>query len=251
MEILKNVVNYVLNLGAAVFVPLIMFVISIIARLKLSKAVKASLTLGVAFSGMTLVVNYMTDSISPAAKAMSKMLHLSLNAIDQGWPGVAAITWSYKAAFLFFPFLLLINFVMLTFNWTKTLNVDMWNVWNKIFTYVVVLYFTHNAIYGFIVAGIQIVLELKAGDMWQRHIQDLTGIPGVTVPHFVTLFAVVLMPLNKLLDFIPIMNKPADANAIQKKIGIFADNSVMGAIIGLLLGFWSRLFCFGFLKTCH
>ena len=84
MEILKNVVNYVLNLGAAVVVPLIMFVISIIARLKLSKAVKASLTLGVAFSGMTLVVNYMTDSISPAAKAMSKMLHLSLNAIDQG-----------------------------------------------------------------------------------------------------------------------------------------------------------------------
>ncbi|WP_223902540.1 PTS galactitol transporter subunit IIC [Lactobacillus laiwuensis] len=248
MEILKNVVNYVLNLGAAVFVPLIMFVISIIARLKLSKAVKASLTLGVAFSGMTLVVNYMTDSISPAAKAMSKMLHLSLNAIDQGWPGVAAITWSYKAAFLFFPFLLLINFVMLTFNWTKTLNVDMWNVWNKIFTYVVVLYFTHNAIYGFIVAGIQIVLELKAGDMWQRHIQDLTGIPGVTVPHFVTLFAVVLMPLNKLLDFIPIMNKPADANAIQKKIGIFADNSVMGAIIGLLLGFGAGYSVSGSLK---
>ena len=248
MEILKNVVNYVLNLGAAVFVPLIMFIISIIARLKLSKAVKASLTLGVAFSGMTLVVNYMTDSISPAAKAMSKMLHLSLNAIDQGWPGVAAITWSYKAAFLFFPFLLLINFVMLTFNWTKTLNVDMWNVWNKIFTYVVVLYFTHNAFYGFIVAGIQIVLELKAGDMWQRHIQDLTGIPGVTVPHFVTLFAVVLMPLNKLLDFIPIMNKPADANAIQKKIGIFADNSVMGAIIGLLLGFGAGYSVSGSLK---
>ena len=248
MEILKNIVNYVLNLGAAVFVPLIMFVISIIARLKFSKAVKAALTLGVAFSGMTLVVNYMTDSISPAAKAMSQMMHLNLNAIDQGWPGVAAITWSYKAAFLFFPFLLLINFVMLTFNWTKTLNVDMWNVWNKIFTYVVVLYFTHNALSGFIVAGIQIVLELKAGDMWQRHIEDLTGIPGVTVPHFITLFAVVLMPLNKLLDFIPIMNKPADANAIQKKIGIFADNSVMGAIIGLLLGLGAGYSVSGSLK---
>lgn len=248
MEILKNIVNYVLNLGAAVFVPLIMFIISMIARLKLSKAVKASLTLGVAFSGMTLVVNYMTDSISPAAQSMSKMMHLSLNAIDQGWPGVAAITWSYKTAFLFFPLLLLINFVMLTFNWTKTLNVDMWNVWNKIFTYVVVLYFTNNAFYGFLVASIQIVLELKAGDMWQRHIEDLTGIPGVTVPHFVTLFAVILMPLNKLLDFIPIMNKPADANAIQKKIGIFADNSVMGAIIGVLLGFGAGYSLSGSLK---
>lgn len=237
MEILKNVVNYVLNLGAPVFVPLIMFIIATIAGLKLKKSVMAALTLGVAFSGMTLVVNYMMDSISPAAKAMSKIFHLSLNAIDAGWTGVAAITWSYKTAFLFFPLLLVINFVMLTFNWTKTLNVDMWNVWNKIFTYVVVLYITKNALYGFIVAGIQIVLELKAGDMWQRHIEDLTGMPGVTVPHFITLFAVILMPLNKLLDFIPAMNRPFDSAALQKKIGIFGDNTVMGAIIGVLLGF--------------
>ncbi|GEO46222.1 PTS galactitol transporter subunit IIC [Companilactobacillus paralimentarius] len=237
MDVLKTVVNYVLDLGAPVFVPLIMFILATCAGLKLKKSVLAALTLGVAFSGMTLVVNYMMDSISPAAKAMSKIFHLSLNAIDAGWTGVAAITWSYKSAFLFFPLLLAINFIMLTFNWTKTLNVDMWNVWNKIFTYVVVLYFTHNAFFGFIVAGIQIVLELKAGDMWQRHIEDLTGMPGVTVPHFVTLFAVILQPLNKLLDFIPIMNKPFDSAALQKKIGIFGDNTVMGAIIGVLLGF--------------
>lgn len=237
MDILKSVVNYILDLGAPVFVPLIMFLIAVIARLKTNRAVKAALTLGVAFSGMTLVVNYMMDSISPAAKSMSKLFHLTLNAIDAGWTGVAAITWSYKSAFLFFPLLLVINFVMLTFKLTKTLNVDMWNVWNKIFTYVVVLYFTNNPLFGFIVASIQIILELKAGDMWQRHIEDLTGMPGVTVPHFITLFAVLLQPLNKLLDFIPIMNKPADANALQKKIGIFGDNTVMGAIIGMLLGF--------------
>ena len=140
MDVLKTIVNYVLDLGGPVFVPLIMFIIATIAGLKLKKSVLAALTLGVAFSGMTLVVNYMMDSISPAAKAMSKIFHLSLNAIDAGWTGVAAITWSYKSAFLFFPLLLAINFIMLTFKWTKTLNVDMWNVWNKIFTYVVVLY---------------------------------------------------------------------------------------------------------------
>lgn len=73
---------------------------------------------------------------------------------------------------------------MLALNWTKTLNVDMWNVWNKIFTYVLVYYMTGSMLAGFVVATIQIVFELKSGDMWQRHIQDLTGMPGVTVPHF-------------------------------------------------------------------
>lgn len=237
MEILKSVVNYVLNLGGPVFVPLVMLIIALIAGLSFKKSIVASITLGVAFSGMNLVVNYMQEIIAPAGKAMSKAIGVTLNAVDAGWTGVAAITWSYKVAFLFFPLLLAINFIMLTFNWTTTLNVDMWNVWNKIFTYVIVYYFTNSVLIGFLVSSIQIVFELKAGDVWQRHIEDMTGMPGVTVPHFITLFAVILNPLNKLLDFIPIFNKPFDSEAIQKKIGIFGENKVMGFIIGILLGF--------------
>lgn len=237
MEVLKSVVNYILNLGGPVFVPLVMLIIALIAGLSFKKSIIASITLGVAFSGMNLVVNYMQEIISPAGKAMSKAIGVTLNAVDAGWTGVAAITWSYKVAFLFFPLLLAINFIMLTFNWTTTLNVDMWNVWNKIFIYVIVYYFTGSMLIGFLVSSIQIIFELKAGDVWQRHIEDMTGMPGVTVPHFITLFAVILNPLNKLLDFIPVFNKPFDSEAIQKKIGIFGENKVMGFIIGILLGF--------------
>lgn len=237
MQVLQSIVQWVLNLGANVFVPLVMFIIGMIAGLKFKKSFVAALTLGVAFSGMTLVVNYMTSVITPAAKAMSKAIHVSLTATDLGWTGVAAVTWTSKVAFLFFPLLLVINFIMLALNWTKTLNVDMWNVWNKIFTYVLVYYMSGSMLFGFLVAALQIVFELKAGDMWQKTIKDLTGIPGVTVPHFITLFAVLLNPLNKVLDFIPFFNKPFDAEHMQKKLGMWGRNDVMGFIIGILLGF--------------
>ena len=82
MTILKDVVNYILNLGGPVFVPLIMLILGLVAGLKFKKSFVAALTLEVAFSGMTLVVNYMMEAISPAAKSMSKLFHLSLNAID-------------------------------------------------------------------------------------------------------------------------------------------------------------------------
>ncbi|HHI5357452.1 TPA: PTS transporter subunit IIC, partial [Streptococcus pneumoniae] len=36
---------------------------------------------------------------------------------------------------------------------------------------------------------------------------------------------------------IPFLNKKADTNALRKKLGIFSENSVMGFIIGVLLGF--------------
>lgn len=72
--------------------------------------------------------------------------------------------------------------------------------------------------------------------MWQPEIEKLTGIPNVTVPHFITLFAVIMYPMDQLLKKIPFLRKELNANAIREKIGIFGENSVMGAIIGLGLG---------------
>ena len=120
MQILANPVQWVLRLGSNVFVPLIMFILGLVAGLKVKKSFVAALTLGVAFTGMTLVVNYMQSIITPAGKAMSKALHVTLNATDLGWTGTAAITWTSKIAFVFFPILLIVNFIMLAFKLTKT-----------------------------------------------------------------------------------------------------------------------------------
>lgn len=88
---------------------------------------------------------------------------------------------------------------MLITNQTKTLNVDMWNVWNKIFTAVLVSYFTNNILFGFVAAAIAIFLELKIGDAFAPEVERLTGIPGVTVPHFIALISIILFPLDELL----------------------------------------------------
>ena len=51
------------------------------------------------------------------------------------------------------------------------------------------------------------------GDMFQKHIEDLTGIPLVTVTHLMNISAVLMLPVNKLMDKIPFFNKKADTNA--------------------------------------
>ena len=157
-------------------------------------------------------------------------------ALDLGWTGAASITWSWSYAFVFFAVTIGVNFLLLILNWTKTLNVDMWNVWGKALTAYLVYYVSGSLVAGFITAIVQVVLELKLGDMFQRHIQDLTGIPLVTVTHFMTSSAVLLLPFNMLMDKIPFFNKRSDTNALKSKLGIFSENSVMGFIIGLGLG---------------
>lgn len=236
MDFLSNIINYILDMGASVFMPLLMFIIGIMMKMKPKDAFKAGLTIGIAFTGMSLLIDYMGSTMGGAAQAMSKNTGITLPAVDIGWPGAASITWAWPLAFLVFPLQIFINIIMLVTKQTKTLNVDLWNVWNKIFSAVLVSYFTDNVLLGFVAASILIFLELKIGDVWQPEIEKLTGIPNVTVPHFITLFAVIMYPMDQLLKKIPFLRKELNANAIREKIGIFGENSVMGAIIGLGLG---------------
>ena len=241
MLTLQGVVNYILGLGAGVFLPMLMILVGLLFRMKLSKAFSSALTLGVAFIGMGVIISFMTGAISPAAQAFIKNTGIHLNALDLGWTPNSAIAWAWPYAFLMFPLQIGINIVMLGLGWTSCLNVDLWNVWNKIFTAVFVAYFTKSVAAAFIVAAVEVVLELKNADLTQKQVYKLTGIPGIALPHAMALQAVILAPINRLLDFIPgLKNAKLDAAKLKEKLGLFGENHIMGFIVGLLIALCAR-----------
>lgn len=245
MDVLLNIVNYILGFGAAVFVPLIMLIIGLIVKMSFKDAFFAALTLGIAFTGMNVLINFMTGAITPAAQGLAEATGISLPAVDVGWPALSAIAWAWPLGVLCFPLLMVINLIMLLLKLTDTLNVDFWNCWTKLLTTVLTYYLcaaagmpegVANAM-GFVAASVQIILELKIGDAFQPTIERITGIPGVTVPHAMMLTATVAYPIERLLEKIPaIENNNADAKWLRKKIGIFGENAVMGFIIGTAMG---------------
>lgn len=245
MDVLLNIVNYILGFGAAVFVPLIMLIIGLIVKMSFKDAFFAALTLGIAFTGMNVLINFMTGAITPAAQGLAEATGISLPAVDVGWPALSAIAWAWPLGVLCFPLLMVINLVMLLLKLTDTLNVDFWNCWTKLLTTVLTYYLCAAAgmpegvaiAMGFVAASVQIILELKIGDAFQPTIERITGIPGVTVPHAMMLTATVAYPIERLLEKIPaIENNNADAKWLRKKIGIFGENAVMGFIIGTAMG---------------
>ena len=82
MDFLSNIINYILDMGASVFIPLLMFVIGIMMKMKPKDAFKAGLTIGIAFTGMSLLIDYMGSTMGGAAQAMSKNTLLSLRLIE-------------------------------------------------------------------------------------------------------------------------------------------------------------------------
>lgn len=243
MDFLSSIINYVLNLGAPVFVPFIMLIAGLIVRMQLKEAVSAAITLGVAFVGMSMLIGFMVTAIGAAAQTMMTRTGIELSIVDGGWTTMANVSWAWPYAFLMFPLQVGVNILMLVLKKTNTFNADLWNVWGKIFTaFIVVAVATPifgaviALIIAFLVATFQIIMELNSGDINQRRIEQLTGIPGVTCTHRMLFFSAIYYPFDLLLRKIPALNKPMDAAALRSKIGIFAENHVIGFLLGVIFG---------------
>ena len=236
MQALQVVFQSILDMGAAVFLPIIIFIIGLIVGLKPGTAISAGLTLGVALTGINLVISYMSDTVGVAAQSFVENTGVQLTALDMGWAPALGLCWSWKYAFVMFPVQIGINVIMLILGWTKTLNVDMWNVANKIFTAFIVSSVTGSAVAGFVVAIAQIILELKNGDATKNQITELTGVPGVSMPHPMFLSNIFFYPFAKLLDKIPFFRYELNAQTLKQKIGIFGENHVLGFIVGTIVG---------------
>src|SRR4030065_555052 len=183
MQFLQNFVQGMLDLGAPIVLPIIMILIGLMFGVGFRKAFSAGLLLGVAFSGMNVILGFMFGAIGPAGSAFVESTGIQLTAIDLGWTPTAAIAWAWPYAFLMFPLQIVINLVMLGFNWTQCLNVDMWNVWNKGFTGVLVAYVSGQVWMAFLVCAVQVVVELKQADWSVYLVEEQTHIPGVSLPH--------------------------------------------------------------------
>lgn len=115
MEILTQIVNFFLGLGASVFVPFIMIIAGLIVRMKVKDAISSGITLAVAFTGMNLIISFMKDSLNPAAQAIMSATGMSFPVVDGGWTTMALYL-LLAVAFLMFPLLIGINVLMILLN---------------------------------------------------------------------------------------------------------------------------------------
>jgi PTS system galactitol-specific IIC component len=122
MDLLQSVVNYILNLGPSVFVGGIMIIIGLIVKMKAKDAISAGITLGVAFTGMSLLIGFMMGAIGPAATAMVENTGIALPILDGGWTTLATLAWSWPYAFVMFPVVIGVNIIMLVLNKTNTIK---------------------------------------------------------------------------------------------------------------------------------
>jgi len=245
MDVISAIFDFLTGLGSTVMLPIIILILGLILGQKVGRAFISALMVGVGFVGLGLVTTLLFDGLGPATNALVEKTGLQLNALDVGWGVAAAIAFGTTVGSLVFIIALVINIVMFVLNWTKTLNVDMWNYWHYAFTGSLVYLVTGgNLLLGIIGAGIHCVVSLLIADWTAKDVQNFFKIPGVSIPQGWAITSVpIIKGLNWVVDRIPgLRDVYLDSEGLKKKLGVFGQPIIMGAVLGLLFG----LIAYGF-----
>jgi galactitol PTS system EIIC component len=237
MDAIGPSVQFFLDLGPSVFLPVLVFLLSVAFGARVGRSIRAALMVGVGLVGINLILGLLMGTLGPASQAMVERFGIELSIIDVGWPASAAIAFSSELAMLIIPAGILLNLALLLARVTRTINIDIWNFWHFAFVGAMVQAITGNIFYGLVSALLFVAIALFLADWTAPAIQQLLGIPGISLPHglsgsFVP-FAVVT---NRIIDMVPGLNRiEADPESITRRFGVFGEPVVVGAVIGVVI----------------
>ncbi len=239
LNVFSDAIQYILDMGASVMLPIVIAIISICIGVKVGRAIRSGLVMGVGFVGMGLIVDMMNAELGSAAQAMSEKFGISLSVVDIGWPGASPMTWASNIATVSIPIAILVNIVMLLFKLTKTVNIDIWNIWHMTFTGAIAYTVTGNFWIGILGVVVHAAISYKLGDLWAPLMTDYFELEGLVVPHGTSAYmGPIACLIDAILDKIPgVKNIDITADSLQEKVGILGEPIVIGGILGAIIGF--------------
>lgn len=246
MQVVMDVISYIVDLGSYIFVPMLMCLIGLLFGLKFPKALRAGATVGVGLVGVSIVSTLTSQSLGPVINEMVKVLNLNLTAIDVGGSPAAAVGFGGLLGASLIVIIIFVNIVMVALKLTNTVNVDVYNFWY----FAITAGFVQILIGSFwlaILAGVtHAILGLKVADIMAHRTQQIIGIEAIAIPHgFAAASAPLFLLLDKVYDHIPFLahRKMEEEYEEETKKGIghyigaiFGERIYLGLIMGMFFG---------------
>lgn len=237
LDAISTFFGWINTLGPTVMLPIALFLMGLAFRVKAGTALVNGLKVGIGFWGLNVMIGQVAQNIGPLAGAIVERTGLHLAIPDVGVGLHFSITFALAAAAFMIPLGMLVNIVMLALRLTKTVNIDIWNIWPWMFSWALVQSLSGSAVLGFLAFVFTGVVSLILGDRQAEYIQKYYDLPGISFPHpFSSFWGLLAVPFMWLFDRIPgVKDWDADIETLQKRLGPLGDSTVLGFIIGFIL----------------
>lgn len=239
-EVLKNVFD---TFGAAVFVPVVIFIIALFLKVTPKKAFMSALSAGVGLMGFSLVIGAYGPIVTPVINSMVQNTGINLPVFDVGWQATSIVAYSTEIGMIFVGLAILIQTVLFLLRITNVFQPgDLWNnysymVWGSM-TYLI----TDNFVLGLSVMIMQLLYTQLFAEMIQKRWSTYYQYPNCTIA---SLHTVSITPYAIAMDWI--LNKlglnriKADPESFRKRLGFMGEPMSLGLFLGLFIGIVGNL----------
>jgi len=237
---------FFVQLGAPAMMFFIITALAMILRTGFLTAMEGGLRMALALTGMAAVISLLSNAFSPALTKFVETTGVSLSVTDLGWAPLATMTWSSIYTLYFALICIATNLLLLFFNKTKTLNVDLFNIWNMSVLGLLIKYYSDSMLVTTLFVMMIYMLTLLNSDVLKKRINDLLGYDEnnvTTTAHASLLIAPPVFMLDRLLSrLLPQIDAyDFDAEKLNEKIGFWGSKFAIGVYLGLFVGLLGRL----------
>ena len=235
--------SFFTNITAPAFLPVIIFIICKVLKMKTKKAFLSGLYAGIGLDGFMLLINAFTPIVSPIVKQMVDSTGIHLPIIDLGWQTASVFAYSSEIGLAFFAFAIVFQVFLFFIKWTDIfLPSDLWLNYTYMIWGAMLYVATGNWILSF---GLMVILNLfrilifeVISNRWSKYYKY----PNCTIVSMhnteASLFLILIDPLLNLFKLNKVKINP---KRLREKLGVFGEPATLGLLVGLFIGFLGNM----------
>lgn len=236
LEILSSVME---AFGAAIVVPVIIFFMALIMKVKPKKAFTAALNAGIGLTGFNMIIGAYSPIVTPVVQRMVKETGVNLRILDTGWQATSVVAYSTQVGMIFLGLGLILQLILFVLKFTNIfMPSDLWNNFSFMLWGSMLYIATGNL---WLAIGLMVLSNLYTfvfSEIVAKRWSKYYGYPKctMTAPHHICSVPLAI-GMDWLLTKLGANKVQWNPEKIQDKLGFLGEPTSLGFMLGLLLGF--------------
>lgn len=238
MPVSQNILEYIIDLGPVIIIPVMLLIISLITDRKPLRNLKDCLFIFIGLTGVSILLTLFINFFEPIINTIIVNSPKEFEIIDTGWFVSKTVILNSPIIFQIIIAVVILNIIMLSLRFTRTINIDIWNYWSFLLAGSVIFYITEIKWFGILITLMIAIITFVLSDIYAIYTESYFGLSGVSTPQAHTIcWAPVSHLLNIIFNKIPgIKRIHVSYEKIQYKLGIISEPMIIGFILGFITG---------------
>ena len=247
MPLTNQVINKIIEIGPVAVMPALLFIIGLITTRKLLKNLLNCIYIFVGMVGLSIVLTLFINFFKPLIETILLASPKEFLIVDLGWTVSKQVILHSPISLYILIAISAVNLIMLLLRLTRTINIDLWNLWIFLLIGSIITAITEIKWLGILIAVIIYIITLVIADIYAPFLEQYIGIKGVSSPQpqLIT-WAPIAHIISLVFNRIPgIRRVQVFYEEIQYKLGFFGEPMVIGFILGFIAGLITKYKSFG------